>query len=134
MNAQENSTFKGTPGPYFVDHFQYAGEHQRDIYAELPDGSRVQVAAVAEMLGLRPHWEAEANAELFAAAPDLLAVCLRFIGLRYHVGEPGNEMGDACAWCNSMQAFHLPLSDGTPCPAEEGIAVIQKAFGQAATS
>ena len=61
-----------TRGPWIQDHFQYAGEHQRDIYAELEDGSRVQVAAVAEMLGIRPHWEPEANARLIAAAPELL--------------------------------------------------------------
>ena len=66
-----------TPGPWSEEHFQYAGEHQRDIYAEMEDGSRVQVAAIAEMLGVRPHWEPEANARLITAAPELLAACQR---------------------------------------------------------
>lgn len=78
--SQTRTESKHTPGPWIEDHFQYAGEHQRDIYAELSDGSRVQVAAVAEMLGFRPHWEAEANANLMAAAPDLLEALEKVAG------------------------------------------------------
>ena len=49
---------------------------------------------------------------------------LRFMGLRYHVGEEGNRIGDACAFCDSMQVVHLPLGDGSPCPVEGATALL----------
>ena len=51
---------------------------------------------------------------------------LRFRGLRYHVGEEGNRIGDACAFCDSMQVVHLPLGDGSPCPVEGATALLEE--------
>ena len=84
---------KHTEGEWNVEPaFEYAGEKSaRGVYAELPDGSRVMVAAVAALNGIRPFWEPEANARLIAAAPKLFeSLALIVTGLRSGMWDVGS--------------------------------------------
>lgn len=126
------SAFKGTPGPWVQDHFQYAGEHQRDIDAELEGGTRVQVAAVSEMTGYRPHWEAEANANLIAAAPLLLDDAIAFVKwVEVRHPEEGTVHCMACGEITDPQDYdEFGAEHKDLCPALKMKATLAIALGE----
>ena len=66
MNAQESSTFKGTPGEWFAVN--------QDVRCGDPTGPTYIAIAWGDESHSPPFDEAVANALLIAAAPDLLAV------------------------------------------------------------
>ena len=92
-----------TPGSWDVEPaFEYAGEKSaRGVYAELSDGARVMIAAVAALNGIRPYWEQEANARLIAAAPDLLAALQELLSRTGHsLGCPRNRLAGPVEPCS----------------------------------
>lgn len=121
MNEVEQA--KHTPGPWTVNPIDGGPDNPTPHYQIVGrNGDEIADTYDCEVID-------EANARLIAAVGELVEALKRFMGLRYHVGEPGNELGDACAFCNSMQIPHLPLSDGSPCPVELARAAIAKATG-----
>lgn len=87
------SEFKGTPGPW---------KTQFKKHAQLQDGSHVHVLTDAENfnIGLLSSWvndldtraEAEANAKLIAAAPELLAALDEILNLFTPAEQIGNRI------------------------------------------
>ena len=81
------SKMKHTPGPWHIGvRTYYAG---RDVY-----GPHGQAVAVAELKLLMHPLEAEANARLIAAAPELLALLKRIL-YAHKTGNCGVVTGEA---------------------------------------
>lgn len=99
-------TTKHTPGPFCVE--AVTSEHLHDICLDYPvegAGNSVLIASVYDDKDDRPGRisprEAAANARLFAAAPDLLAVLARVVAAWESIPECDQvpeEMNDDDMW------------------------------------
>lgn len=76
---------KHTPGPWIVSPWHNVSEDCEFLVDFLPIGPSLEGPFVANVLLLNSDYaEANANARLIAAAPDLLDICERLLGFTHH--------------------------------------------------
>lgn len=109
--------FKGTPGEYGYRQ-SYMDENEWEVYPlhdGPPDnGDWAELCTCKDQYGVSGEGadEAKANAQLFAAAPELLEVCQMILKADYN-----------CVTTTSQDAFRMPVISAA-------IAAIEKALGE----
>jgi hypothetical protein len=93
MEAIEQA--KHTPGPW---HVSMSGAYQR-VYAK-NDGGEIAVAEMRSLAGYRPHWETKANANLIAAAPELLEALKAYVA-----NDANQQLDDDEMYANAVAAI-----------------------------
>ncbi len=73
-----------TPGPWVIKQGSYGALWAGPAKLDHPGREAAQYAAERGQDMLAQRW---ANAQLIAAAPDLLALCERLLGFAYHYGS-----------------------------------------------
>jgi hypothetical protein len=80
----KNKTAQHTPGPWTLNGGQIVG----------PDNAPVMTVPREYMRKLRPHQIVQANIDLVASAPDLLAACEALLEWSTHVWDECHPSGD----------------------------------------
>lgn len=93
------SEVKHTPGPWVLEYFGADGIERKDaqtVVASYEGRHGENGEAIAEVFrwaagNNSPHPEARANADLIAAAPDLLAACKSAANLLHRLGGANHD-------------------------------------------